>query len=87
MKHETIESTGEIIDTELTDTEIAEIHDNLKYLASCCDGAHAADGTVFNRFDTKIGKSLASSSRLTQKQAELGKALVHKYRRQLKETP
>jgi hypothetical protein len=43
------------------------------------------DDCGFNKIDTHIGKSLASASRLTQKQAALGYRLCRKYRRQLPE--
>ena len=67
----------------LTDADIAKIHADLKVLAACCDGANAIDGMGFNKIDTRIGKSLAATQKLTPKQAALGKRLTTKYRRQL----
>lgn len=67
----------------LSPDEIATIHAGLRKLAAMCDGAQAIDGAGFNKFDVRIGMSLAEAPRLTAKQAVLGKKLVHKYRRQL----
>jgi len=70
---------------EMSVTEIADVHAQLRLLAAMCDGAQAQDGAGFNKCDTGIGKRLAGLSTLTPKQAALGKRLVHKYRRQLPE--
>jgi hypothetical protein len=60
-----------------------EIHSALKRLAQVCDGAQAIDGHGFNKFDSRIGKSLAEYPTITPKQAVLGLRLVRKYARQL----
>jgi hypothetical protein len=62
---------------------IAAIHQCLKMLAGCCDGARTLDGAGFNKLDTEFGRSLAESSHLSQKQAEYGRKLIGKYHRQL----
>ena len=67
----------------LEPVEIAKIHADLRHLAEVCDGAHAKDGSGFNRYDSTIGKSLASANMLTKKQAALGKKITQKYSRQL----
>jgi SWI/SNF-related matrix-associated actin-dependent regulator 1 of chromatin subfamily A len=59
------------------------VHMQLRYLAACCDGAQARDGSGFNKLDAPIGKRLASLSGLTPRQALLGQKIVTKYRRQL----
>jgi len=55
----------------------------LRMIAGMCDGARSLDGCGFNKFDTRIGKSLASCSNLSDKQYKFGKKLVIKYQRQL----
>ena len=60
-----------------------EIHSALKRLAQVCDGAQAIDGHGFNKFDSRIGKSLAEQPTISPKQAVLGLRLVRKYARQL----
>lgn len=65
--------------------EVRLIHDKLRWLAARCDGAASDDSAGFNRFDSSIGKSLASRQSLTQKQAAYAQKLVIKYRRQLSE--
>jgi len=47
------------------------------------DGARTKNNVGFNRLDTDIGRSLAMNSKLTFKQAALGKRLVNKYRGQI----
>jgi hypothetical protein len=63
--------------------EVADIHRKLQILTAMCDGAQSLDGHGFNKYDALLGRSLASMSRLTAKQAAIGKRMVHKYRRQL----
>ncbi|MHC4356630.1 MAG: C-terminal helicase domain-containing protein, partial [Planctomycetota bacterium] len=70
---------------ELSEDQVQAIHEGLQMLAGVCDGAWMRDDCGFNKIDTHIGKSLASASRLTQKQAALGYRLCRKYRRQLPE--
>lgn len=55
----------------------------LKTLSNNCDGARELDNVGFSRFDSEIGKSLASKLSLTDKQAKVGKSLVIKYGGQL----
>jgi len=38
------------------------IKDAIDYLASVCDGAAEDDGSGFNKFDARLGQSLASRS-------------------------
>ena len=61
--------------------EIERIHAQLRHLTAMCDGAARKDQSGFNRFDTAIGKSLAEASRLTPKQAALGRRITKKYHR------
>jgi len=68
---------------DIPEAEITEIHEQLRYLASVCDGALEQDRAGFNKVDTHIGKSLAAAPHLTQKQARLGRILVRKYHGQL----
>lgn len=68
----------------LTPQEIADIHARLRYLAGMdMDHASHINGIGFNRFDGKIGHSLAESETLSPKQAALGQKILIKYRRQL----
>ena len=67
----------------ITDDQKAAILEGLQMLDGSCDGARQIDGAGFNKFDSAIGKSLAQSGRLTNKQAVLGRKLVQKYQRQL----
>jgi SWI/SNF-related matrix-associated actin-dependent regulator 1 of chromatin subfamily A len=68
----------------LTDEQIADIHEKLRYLAAL-DHDYAANrnGIGFNKIDSTIGHSLAERSFLTPKQAALGMKLIQKYRKQL----
>src|SRR5215203_180333 len=67
----------------LSEKEVQAVHDALKFLAARCDGAYEEDGMGFNKLDTSFGHSLAAAPRLSNKQAEYGKKLAIKYRRQL----
>jgi SNF2 family DNA or RNA helicase len=67
----------------LTEEEAAYIHAQVRFLASCCDGAKNEDGAGFNKLDTNIGKSLAALPRMSPKQASMAKKMLVKYRRQL----
>jgi hypothetical protein len=62
---------------------VLAVHAALRALAGICDGAASLDDMGFNRMDTHVGKSLATSPRLTAKQAVLGRRIVLKYHRQL----
>lgn len=66
-----------------SDSEKQDLLKKLRTLSSYCDGANASDGMGFNKFDTRIGKSLAALSNLTDAQAEHAEKLARKYRRQL----
>lgn len=68
---------------EISEAEVVEIHHKLRLLAAMCDGAQSLDGSGFNKFDARMGRSLAEMPKLTAKQAVIGKRMVHKYRRQL----
>jgi len=67
----------------VTEAQAVAVHEGLKMLATICDGALAEDGRGFNKLDTQTGKSLAAASKLSPKQAKLGKRLVTKYKKQL----
>ena len=72
----------------LSVVEIEQIHEHLNMLANRCDGALAEDGALadgqgFNKIDSTVGKQLASSEILTQRQAAFGKRILNKYSRQL----
>lgn len=69
----------------ITEEEIKEIHQALKFLSARCDGARAIDGQGFNKIDSGIGKSLADWGKLTPAQACLGKRIIGKYGKQLEE--
>ena len=63
--------------------DYSEILLGLKTLSNRCDGARQLDNAGFSRFDAEIGKSLASKSSLTDRQAKVGRSLVIKYGGQL----
>jgi hypothetical protein len=67
----------------LTPEVIATVHEALVVLAARCDGAVQKDGAGFSRYDSTIGKSLASAETLTARQAALGREILRKYRAQL----
>jgi hypothetical protein len=70
----------------LTGEQIQAIHTMLKILAGCDqDHAQELNDIGFNKFDGTIGHSLSQVIELTQKQAQLGKKIVLKYKRQLPE--
>ncbi len=68
----------------LTVAMLEAIHSALRILAGN-DLDHAAEqnGVGFNRYDVKVGHSLASVQTLTPAQAQLGYRLALKYRKQL----
>ena len=68
---------------EFTSGQIQDFIKKLKYLVSVCDGALELDGSGFNKFDARFGRSLAAQSTLTQKQAAAAAKLCNKYRGQL----
>lgn len=70
---------------ELTSDQTLTIHNGLMIIAGICDGANALDGIGFNKFDSCIGKNLASKMFLTNRQAILGRKILIKYKRQLPE--
>lgn len=55
----------------------------IRLVAGYCDGARAKDGSGFNRFDSRIGHSLATQSALTDGQTRLAIRLCRKYHRQI----
>ena len=67
----------------LTDANVSVIHVALKMISALCDGAHSLDGSGFSRIDVDIGKSLANSQRLSQRQAYIGWKVANKHRKQL----
>lgn len=66
-----------------SDEQKRDLLQKLRYLAGMCDGAQAEDGCGFNKFDTRVGKSLAALSDLTDLQADVAARLTNKYRNQL----
>lgn len=71
----------------LTESEIEEIHQDLKRLADAdYDRATTRNDVGFNKMDTEIGNDLASKDKLTPKQAALGKKILRKYAKQLGKT-
>jgi SWI/SNF-related matrix-associated actin-dependent regulator 1 of chromatin subfamily A len=69
----------------ITQAQIDAVHENLRYLASVCDGASAKDHAGFNGFDTAFGKKMAALDSLTPNQAFACRKMVVKYKRQLGE--
>lgn len=67
----------------ITDEQATLILQGLRRIAGVCDGAREQDGCGFNRYDTNIGKSLASQTVLSKRQCVLGRKLCIKYQRQL----
>jgi superfamily II DNA or RNA helicase len=55
----------------------------MRHLASMCDGAQELDGCGFNKRDTRFGKILAGSTKLSEKMFEVGQRMVKLYHRQL----
>lgn len=67
-------------------SEKKELLEKLRILASFdTDRAAVRNDIGFNRFDGRLGHSLAQQDFLTDKQAMLARKLVNKYRRQLEE--
>ena len=67
----------------LTAGQIEAIHIGLRSIAGVCDGADARDDQGFNKFDTRLGKELASRPELSPRQALFGQRLCVTYQRQL----
>jgi hypothetical protein len=67
----------------LNDAQVAAVRTGLQLLSSTCDGARRTDGAGFNKFDSDIGKDLASKPFLSMRQTVLGRRLLRKYQRQL----
>jgi hypothetical protein len=59
------------------------VQQGLRVLAGVCDYAQAKDEVGFNAIDARIGHVLAEQSKLSPKQAVLGKKVLRKYKRQL----
>jgi len=74
------------IAAEITDEQVAAVHEALRSLAGFCDGARGLDDMGFSKIDVRIGHELAESETLTKRQAALGAIVANKYRkRQLPE--
>ena len=67
----------------ITDEQCRAVLYGLQFMTSSCDGAHALDGTGFNRMDVYLGRQLSMCAELTPRQAALGRRILSKYRRQL----
>lgn len=79
-KREALEAEGQTI----TEDQRTAILQALQYLAAFdTDHARMINGVGYSKIDGKIGHSLATCARLSNKQAALGRRLVNKYRRQL----
>jgi len=76
----------EKIEKVFTQEERSTIHWMLQYLSGMCDGAQSRDGTGFNKVDAFIGRELAGTYVLSNKQALIGKLICRKYKRQLPES-
>jgi hypothetical protein len=63
--------------------EIEKLHEELRTLASVCDGAVAQDGAGFNGLDANFGRTLAALPRLSLRQAAAARKMLVKYARQL----
>ena len=63
--------------------DAAAVQDALRSLAGVCDGAVELDDQGFNRFDTRLGTSLAAAPKLSARQVDAGLRVVWKYHRQL----
>jgi len=57
--------------------------EGLRIIAGMCDGANTKDFQGFNKFDSPIGKSMASQDFLSEKQAKIAHKMLIKYNRQL----
>jgi SWI/SNF-related matrix-associated actin-dependent regulator 1 of chromatin subfamily A len=68
---------------DLSQEQIAAIHQCIKMLAGMCDGAVSWDGAGFNKIDTDLGHIFAEKEYLSQKMAKIGKRWCSKYHRQL----
>jgi hypothetical protein len=68
----------------MTTRQIEAVHEALRILAGLDpDQAAERNDVGFNKYDGRIGHSLASAERLTVRQAALGRRLVCKYHRQI----
>lgn len=67
----------------VTEEQREAIHAGLQSLAGMCDGARRIDDMGFSKMDVAIGKKLAFSFRLSDRQTVLGAKLVNRYHRQL----
>ena len=72
-----------VVTADMTDEEVADIHLVAQVLAGVCDGAYTLDGQGFNRMDTGFGKSLATQTTITKRQALALKKMMQKYVRQI----
>lgn len=63
----------------LSAADVALIFAATRKLAGLCDGAASRDSVGFNKFDIRLGHSLAASESLSQKSAALALRLCKKY--------
>jgi hypothetical protein len=69
---------------QLTPAQVLAVQRALLILAGDdADGARERNDVGFNRFDSALGRELASLTVLTAKQAVLGKRIASKYHRQI----
>lgn len=79
ISREEVEKMAPVLRTE----DISIIHGAVRTVAERCDGAYQLDGSGYNRFDAKLGRTLANSAALTDRQAVVALNMVYKYRKQL----
>lgn len=65
--------------------KVEELQEAIKFLANRCDGACQQDGIGFNSVDASIGKSLSMQETWTEKQANMARRILRKYKAQLRE--
>lgn len=84
IKLPSFEDVEKEAEEEISDAEKKDLLKKIQKIAALDpDQAATLNMVGFNRFDTKLGHSLASQNYLSNKQAVLARKLVHKYRRQL----
>ena len=88
VEKQMVTATREVVEAEaplFTLSQAEAILEGLQAIAGRCDGALEEDGCGFNKFDTRVGKSLAGNEKLTDRECVLGRRLVQKYQRQLRD--
>lgn len=63
----------------LSGQDVALIYSAVRRLAGLCDGAASRDSVGFNKFDIKLGHSLAAKDSLSNREASLALKLCRKY--------